>query len=121
LELIRLAASEPLADRRQLLVGDPEPAVERLLGGHRRLRDAHRAPTTTGPAARSRSAAEATNEAMIPRPSSLPRTASTAVSGWGMSPATLPAAFITPAIARREPLGLARSPVSPAAVPSACA
>ena len=56
---------------------------------------------------------------MIPSPSSEPRTASTAVSGCGMRPATLPAALVTPAIARSEPFGFARSASSPATVPSA--
>ena len=39
-------------------------------------------------------------------PSSEPRIASAARSGWGISPATLPAAFMTPAIARSDPFGL---------------
>ena len=71
-----------------------------------------------GRAAAARSAALSTSERMIPSPSSEPRTASTAVSGWGIRPATLPAALVTPAIARSDPFGLARSVSSPATVPS---
>src|SRR6476661_8744997 len=101
--------------------------MERLLALGRPLcHDRHRpataptestAETTAGPPAAWRSAALATNEAMIPRPSSEPRTASTAVSGWGISPATLPAVFVTPAIARSEPFGFARSSSPPAGDP----
>jgi len=43
---------------------------------------------------------------MMPIPSSEPRIASDARSGWGISPATLPVAFMTPAIARSEPFPL---------------
>ena len=46
----------------------------------------------------------------MPIPSSEPRIASAARSGCGISPATLPAALMTPAIARSEPLGLAGWP-----------
>src|SRR4029078_10403872 len=115
LELGRGAAAKAVADRVELVVGDAQAAVERLFGHRRRLdRQGHRVATNVGPPARSRSAADATNEAMIPSPSADPRTASTAVSGCGIRPATLPAALMTPAIARREPFGLARSSSPPA-------
>ena len=54
---------------------------------------------------------------MIPSPSADPMSASTAVSGWGISPATLPAALATPAIPRSEPFGLPGSS-GPAVEPS---
>ena len=44
---------------------------------------------------------------MMPSPSSEPRTASAARSGWGIRPATLPARSMTPAIARRRAVGVA--------------
>ena len=72
--------------------------VRRGRGRRPRARDrARRSPTPP---------ALTTSERMIPRPSSLPRIASTAVSGCGISPATLPAALRTPAIPRSDPLGL---------------
>src|SRR5438309_12099482 len=123
LEVVRVAAAEAVPDRGELVVGDAEAAVERLLAFRRTFRrDRHRQAAPTDPTARPpaacRSAALAANDAMIPSPSSEPRTASTAVSGWGISPATLPAAFVMPAIARREPFGFARSSSPPAGAPS---
>ena len=105
---------KPIADRLELIVGHAETAVERLEGtlGH-----GHRAPapTVTGPfVAR---AALSTSERMMPIPSSEPRIASAARSGCGISPATLPAAFRTPAIARSDPLGFAASS-GPAGAPA---
>ena len=117
LEVVRVAAAEAVADRVELVVGHAEAAMERL---HRALGHGHRAGRLRprrppAPAAR---AALSTSERMIPSPSSEPRIASAARSGCGISPATLPAAFMTPAIARSEPFGLAaivraraRSPV----------
>src|SRR5688500_13245105 len=119
LQVVRVAA-ETGADRRELHVGDAEALVQRhvVRGGHG---NGHRAPTSTGRAAARRSPALSTNERISSRPSSEPRMASTAVSGCGMSPATLPAAFVTPAMARSEPFGLAGSSSPPAVLPSACA
>ena len=48
------------------------------------------------------------------RPSSLPRRASLARSGWGIMPRTVPAALMTPAMAARDPLGLACGVMAPA-------
>ena len=39
-------------------------------------------------------------------PTTGPRRGSTACSGWGMRPTTLPAGLVTPAMSAREPLGL---------------
>src|SRR5262249_47096406 len=52
------------------------------------------------------------------RPSSppLPSSASTARSGWGMRPTTLPRALVTPAMFCCEPLGLAAADASPSGV-----
>ena len=120
LELVRVAA-EPGPDRVELVVGEPEPAVERLLARPPPADDRLAATGASSAAAdrdraagAARAAALSTSERMIPSPSSEPRTASTAVSGWGIRPATLPAAFVTPAIARSEPFGFARSSSPPA-------
>ena len=68
-----------------------------LCHGHRA------APTSTGrPASFTRAAALSTSDRRIPIPSSEPRTASLARSGWGISPQTLPRALSTPAIARMD-------------------
>ena len=75
-------------------------------------------PTRAGPAAISRSAAASTNEQMITRPASLPRTDSAARSGWGIRPATLPAGLSTPAMARSDPFGFERSSPAAARPPS---
>ena len=74
---------------------------------HGRLREGHRLPAPTGAPVDAARAALSTSERMIPIPSSDPRIASLARSGWGIRPATFPAALRTPAIARSEPLGLA--------------
>jgi hypothetical protein len=108
--VVRVAA-ELLADDVQLLVGDAQLAVERLgSGGLSRSSglQRHRAGPSIGPPA-SHFAALSTSERMSCIPSSLPRIASDIRSGCGISPATLPAALQTPAIARSEPFGLAGS------------
>ena len=104
-EVIRFAVAQPFADRLELVVGHAETTMERL---DQALRHGHRvpAPTTTGAPATARSALS-TSDRTIPNPSSEPRTASDARSGCGISPATLPALFMTPAIARSAPFGLA--------------
>src|SRR6185503_14517580 len=115
-------AAQPVADRVQLVVGDPEAAVERLLHGighGARLGHRHRAPTATGPPATEACAALSTTERMIPAPSAEPRMASAARSGCGISPPTLPRAEMTPAIARSEPFGLAAVSPSAATAPAA--
>ena len=102
-------------DRDQLLVVEAEGAVERDRNlGH--LREP--AATSVGPPAAARSPAASTSERRIGSPSAEPSSASAARSGCGMSPATFPAAFITPAMARSEPFGFAGSSESPAGVPS---
>src|SRR5215218_7195385 len=115
LEVVRVAP-EPLADRVELVVRDAERAVERQrrrgggrLGHGVSIRDQHQATTATG-ARFAAAAAPSTSERRIGSPSSEPSRASAARSGWGMSPATLPRALRTPAIARSEPFGLAGSP-----------
>ena len=70
------------------------------------------------PAAPLPSAALSTSERISCMPSSVPRMASDIRSGCGISPATLPAALHTPAMARSEPFGLAGSSGSSAGVPS---
>src|SRR5688500_13211130 len=114
LEVVRVAPAEPVTDRVQLIVGDAQAAMERL---HRTLRQGHQMPTVTrrSPTA---FAALSTSERMMPAPSSEPRMASDARSGWGMSPATLPAALMTPAMARSDPFGFAARSSSAAAFPS---
>ena len=100
LEVVRVAAAEPVADRVELLVGHAQAAMERLHGA---LRHGHQMPTVTrrSPTAL---AALSTSERTIPAPSSEPRMASDARSGWGMSPATLPAALITPGDGPQRPV-----------------
>ena len=89
LEVVRVAPAEPVADRVELLVGDAQPAVERLLGrlDGSRLGHRHRAPTAAGVSAPDAArAALSTSERMMPAPSSEPRIASAARSGMGHQP-----------------------------------
>jgi hypothetical protein len=101
LEVVRVTAAQPVADGVELVVGHAETAVQRL---DRTLGHRHRDPTATAVSFAAR-AALSTSERTIPKPSAEPRSASDARSGCGMRPATLPAAFITPAMARSEPFG----------------
>src|SRR5699024_2485249 len=56
----------------------------------------------------------------VPAPgSSGPKPASTACSGCGMSPTTLPAALVMPAMSWREPLGFCSNPAGPWVAPAA--
>ena len=82
----------------------------RRSAARRSLGDDHRAADGGSAIAASRSAraAASTSERRIGSPSSEPRSASAARSGWGMSPATLPRAFRTPAIARRRAVRVRR-------------
>ena len=64
--------------------------------------DQHRAVQRS---TRVRTAEEKNPWPSIPLPSSGPKPASTACSGWGMSPTTLPASFVIPAMLRSEPFG----------------
>ena len=83
-------APDQLADAAELRIGEPQLAVSRrplLPLGHR---------------------AHAGTPAMLSnsrRPSVEPVRASTACSGWGIRPSTLPASLVTPAISLLEPLG----------------
>src|SRR5436190_11389000 len=97
------STSEDRADARVLVVLEPE-LRERLLDvrvggggldGLVRRRDGH---TETR---------DFSTETNMPRPSVPgPVSGSTACSGWGMRPTTLPAALQIPAMSRRLPLGL---------------
>ena len=68
-----------------------------------------RRPACYPTAASDRAAAASTSEPRISAPSVDPRSGSTACSGWGISPKTLPSAFTTPATSATAPLGLAPS------------
>src|SRR5699024_1642916 len=71
-------------------------------GTDRSPADQHRAVQRS---TRVRTAEEKNPWPSIPLPSSGPKPASTACSGWGMSPTTLPASFVIPAMLRSEPFG----------------
>jgi hypothetical protein len=92
LEVVRLAG-EVLADAVELAVGEAERAVDSC-GRH-----AHAAT----PAAARCAAASASSPRSSTAPSVEPSSGSTACSGCGMRPATLPAAFVMPATAATEP------------------
>ena len=68
-------------------------------------------PTTNGAGASTRSsrcgsaAALLASEANSARPSAEPVSGSTACSGWGISPTTLPRSLLTPAMSATEPFG----------------
>src|SRR5262245_11194801 len=98
LVVVRIAA-EGRADLLELVVCQAELSVDRLRGAH---------------AARAR--AIDNSEANIGWPPVAPTSGSTACSGCGISPTTLPASLRIPAIAFDAPLGLASSPRSPAGV-----
>src|SRR5919197_4284221 len=89
-------ASQLLDDGRELLVGEGEPAVERLLDlilwgrGH----------------AVTRSRAAARSQWNTACPPVGPRSGSTACSGWGIIPSTFPASLRSPAMPFALPLGL---------------
>ena len=89
LDVVRLAA-EQLDDALVLGVGEPELAVWRL----------GRRPSALTPRRARR--ASARNSAS---PSSEPVSGSTACSGCGIRPSTLPASLATPAMSRTEPFG----------------
>ena len=76
LEVVRHTAVQAVADRLELLVGQPEPTVERLDVGHRRPRlgEGHRVPASSSgrPPVEAR-AALSTSERMIGSPASEPR------------------------------------------------
>jgi len=57
-------------------------------------------------AVRMRSRAASTSEPRITAPSAEPNSGSTACSGCGIRPKTVPVWFVTPAISATEPLGL---------------
>src|SRR5213079_2250880 len=100
---------EARADGVELLVGEPERAVQRLVFRRQNalvqpgrlsgaadellLRDRHAGAPVTSAGSRpsARSAADSMSDRMMSRPSSEPSTASTAASGWGIRPHTLPA------------------------------
>ena len=65
-------------------------------------------PTATAADPWAARAALSTSERMIPIPSSEPRIASAARSGCGISPATLPAAFMTPGDRPQRAVGIGR-------------
>src|SRR5688572_26576357 len=95
---VRLAP-ERRADHLELLVSKPELPRE-LVGngvGHRP------APAIT----------EESSDAKSACPPVGPTSGSTACSGCGMSPTTLPASFLIPAIPRRAPFGLCASETVP--------
>src|SRR5439155_16067057 len=142
LEVVRVPA-EAVANRDELVVGQPERSMEWHHGRERRpgrARGSGRGvaglggvalghdhdPTATG--ARSATSltgacaaldAASTSERRIGSPSSEPSSASDARSGCGIRPATLPCALSTPAMARRLPFGFAGSPSALARVPPA--
>ena len=94
-------APELLSDQRVLVLGEakrlrPRQAGERLALG---LGDGgHRAHAATGANAWA-------TDSNSRRPSAEPVSWSTACSGWGISPITLPASLHTPAMSRIDPLG----------------